>query len=460
MLADATVACEYSGAPLGRPRGGAGREQSRREAASHFGHLADAVDAHSQALFDDYVEWVNVRLLHEYRRTEELDHQLECMATVVHEQMAPPVAAPSVATIEAARADLPAMPPTPASAIDPADRYAPLTREYLRLMLGGFRQAASEIVFNAVQNGEPVQQLYVRVLQPALGEVGRLWQMDKISVAKEHFCSLATEILMSRLVGPDHAVDSRARRAVVCCVGGELHALGARMISDFLAIEGWESYLCGANTPATAICEAVVERGADLVAVSATMGCHVHLVQEVVEALRANSQCGNHADHGGRSCFRGGPIARAHAGRGWHGGRRVRGRRPRREIDFSLRAVRPTRSPSQRDAFQTRCGDTAPCRRSRLATRIADVPNDLCLSTWARCESTWKTARCRCCLLPATKGRQGPEERGTGTVTSRADAGKDLDAEQEQRHIVAASYAAEQTHRTDMRILESKRVRS
>ena len=44
------------------------------------------------------------------------------------------------------------------------------------------------------------------------------------------------------------------------------------MIGDFFEMAGSDSYFCGANTPTDAVVQSAVERSADVLAVSATMG--------------------------------------------------------------------------------------------------------------------------------------------------------------------------------------------
>ncbi len=291
-LADAVVACEFGRHPKLRARyGAAGRSKSRQDAVYHFLHLADALDANSPALFNDYIGWARVLLHHLGVSSEDLDNHLGCMADVVREQMPPTVAASAVAMIDGVRAALPAMPSTTASFLDPGQRLSPLVQAYMHSMLGGFRQAAGRLVFDAADCGEPVQQLYLQVLQPALREVGRLWQLKKISVAQEHFCSAATQIVMSQLLLRVPAAKRCGRGVVVACVSGDLHDLGARMVADFFEMAGWDTYFCGANTPHAAVVQSVVERAADVLAVSATMGYHLHAVQDLIEVVRADPRC-------------------------------------------------------------------------------------------------------------------------------------------------------------------------
>ena len=145
-LADAVVACEYGRHPELRARYGAiGRTKSRQDAVDHFLHLADALNANSPALFNDYIGWVKVLLQHLGVSSEDLDRHLECMADVVREQMPPQVAASAAAMIEGARTALPAMSSTTASFLDPGQRLSPLAQDYVHTMLGGYRQAAAPV---------------------------------------------------------------------------------------------------------------------------------------------------------------------------------------------------------------------------------------------------------------------------------------------------------------------------
>ncbi len=63
------------------------------------------------------------------------------------------------------------------------------------------------------------------------------------------------------------------------------------MVADFFEIAGWDTYFCGANTPHVAVVQSVVERKADLLAVSATMGYHLHAVQDLIQLVRAEARC-------------------------------------------------------------------------------------------------------------------------------------------------------------------------
>ena len=291
-LADACVAREFARRPELRTRyGPVGRIKSREDAQCHVLHLADAVDTGSALLFNDYIGWVKALLLPRGVRSEDFEHQLACLADVLREQLPAPVSAPAVAMVDAARAALPSMPETTTSFFDARLRLAPLARDYMHTLLGGERQGAAQLVFDAARRGESPRELYLQVFQPALREIGRLWQANRMSVAQEHFCSISTQMLMSQLLTHDPVADRGSGSVVVACVSGELHDVGARMVSDFFEMAGWRTYFCGASTPHGAIVEALVDRGADVLAVSTTMGLRLHHVKDLIEHIRAEPRC-------------------------------------------------------------------------------------------------------------------------------------------------------------------------
>jgi len=161
-----------------------------------------------------------------------------------------------------------------------------LARQYLESLLSGDRRTASRLIMDRVQNGVDVKTIYMQVFQPSQREIGRLWQTNQISVAQEHFCTAATQMIMSQLYPYIFSGEYKERRLVAACVGGELHEIGARMVADFFEMEGWDTYFLGANTPPETVIQTVVERQADVLALSATMTYHVSKVTDIITSLR------------------------------------------------------------------------------------------------------------------------------------------------------------------------------
>lgn len=171
-------------------------------------------------------------------------------------------------------------------------RLEGLAETYFQLLMAGERLRASERILRAVHDdGMSVRDVYLNVFQPVLYEVGRLWQANVISVATEHYCTAATQLIMSQLFPNIASAPKIGKSMVGCCVGGELHELGMRMVCDFFEMEGWHTYYLGANSPNQAVVEALEQREAVLLGISVSLTSNVHLVRRLVRCVR-DSQVG------------------------------------------------------------------------------------------------------------------------------------------------------------------------
>ena len=61
--------------------------------------------------------------------------------------------------------------------------------------------AGREVLENALAAGMALERIYTGILPPLMREVGRLWQMNKISVSHEHYCSAAVQSIVGGFYG-------------------------------------------------------------------------------------------------------------------------------------------------------------------------------------------------------------------------------------------------------------------
>jgi len=288
-LAELIVAKQYLLQPeIWKPDGHLGRDKSVREVGYLLNYLAEALEAETPALFGEYLAWAKVFLGGLKLPEQVLTSTLECTRQVLTEQLPDEVRARALEILDLGLENLKNAPVTIPGFIAGVTPLDNLTREYLDALLRGDRQTASHLVLESVQAGVSIKDIYTQVFQRSQREIGRLWQTNQISVAQEHFCTAATQMVMSQLYPYIFTGERRDRRMVMACVGGELHEIGARMVTDFFEMDGWETYFLGANMPLESLVRIVVERQADLLALSTTMTFHVSKVTEMIAALRAN----------------------------------------------------------------------------------------------------------------------------------------------------------------------------
>ncbi len=162
-----------------------------------------------------------------------------------------------------------------------------VTREYLEAVLAGDRRRAFAVLDRARGAGLGHREMYLAVFQPALREVGRLWEENRISVADEHLATAITQAAMARLYDDLFTLSRRRGPLLIAaCADSERHELGLRMICDLLELEGWDTVFLGATTPIDSLVEMVEARRPAVVALSASITPHLGRVREAIRALR------------------------------------------------------------------------------------------------------------------------------------------------------------------------------
>lgn len=228
-----------------------GRAFYKRDNDYHLSFLAEAVANEDPVLFVDYVTWARSMLTSHGVLLEDLVKNLRLLKEAIEDEMGDDEAvARASGPIDLALEQLPSIPDAPPSFISPELRNGGLTRDFLDCLLGGDRREAGQLVTRAVENKVPLKQVYLDVFQRSQREIGRLWQLNQISVAEEHYCTAATLSIMNQFYPAILDAPRVGLRAVCCCVEGDLHEIGLRIVADFLELEGCECDYVGANTPA------------------------------------------------------------------------------------------------------------------------------------------------------------------------------------------------------------------
>lgn len=161
-----------------------------------------------------------------------------------------------------------------------------LAQNYLTLLLEGQRAEAITTIVRNVKSGLPLKEVYLDVLQPAMYEVGRLWQTGKIDIATGHYITASTQLAMAHLF-PHAITEKRVGKVMLgSSLGGELHELGLRMVCDFFEYEGWNTYFMGAISSDQSFINAIKEKRPDIVCLSVTMQVGVPHTRDLIKALR------------------------------------------------------------------------------------------------------------------------------------------------------------------------------
>lgn len=270
--------------------GDIGRIRCLEDARFHLRYLATALDAHSEEMFLDYVAWTKIVLARRNVPHEDLAENLRIMAITLNDILGAPNSIEAVQTLNVAIERIPSMAGDVPSFLDPRAPFWTVASSYLAALLRGNRREALDVITRALEEGAKLRDIYRKVIEPAQQEIGRLWQLNQISVAQEHYCTAATQQIMTQLYSHVFGGEKKEKRAVSMCVGGELHEVGLRIVTDLLELDGWQTWYLGANTPPAAAAQLCVEQRADALLISATLPPHLPEVAEVIRQVRARPQ--------------------------------------------------------------------------------------------------------------------------------------------------------------------------
>lgn len=258
-----------------------------RDIGLHLDYLTDSLDVNDESIYLGYVE--SVRTLFDALGMAEdvLPFTLNAIHAAVEAVLAPADAQRVGALMEQAVDNFHLPSSGPHQVADEAP-LSPLAQHYLNALLRMDRAGANHLILDAVQGGVPVREIYLDVFQRTMREIGRLWQLNRITVAHEHFCTAATQQIMAQLAPYLSQGEKRGRRVIATCIGGELHEIGLRMVADFFEMDGWDTLFLGANMPADNIVATLEQFQPELLAVSITINRHVGRVRTLISKVHAS----------------------------------------------------------------------------------------------------------------------------------------------------------------------------
>ena len=144
-----------------------------------------------------------------------------------------------------------------------------------------------------ISNRQELLDFYHNAIQPAMYEVGRMWESGEVSVAQEHRASARVGRIMASLHAAFISSDGTTGRAVVAAVTNEHHEMGAWIVSDSLELDNWDVHYLGANPSREELVKLVMSDQPDLVALSVTISSNITQVRDIISDIRSNPQLKN-----------------------------------------------------------------------------------------------------------------------------------------------------------------------
>jgi len=265
------------------------RTQWRDSVISRLEYLAAALSTGSPAILANQFDWS--RIAHEARGGTEAAADFDEAIRLLREVLLQELPGPN-GQLAASYLDRAMTPPKGSrghSGLTTPHRK--LAAEFLLAILDGDRRKACSLILAAAEPavdlpGLSVQEIYLDVLIPAQRELGRMWHLNEIGIAEEHFATATTQLVMSQLYQLLPFQPPNGKVVVAASVEGNAHDLGVRMLGDLLESAGWKTVYLGSSVPGADLASGVDCFHADLLALSAGLGTHLPTLAEAISQVR------------------------------------------------------------------------------------------------------------------------------------------------------------------------------
>jgi len=265
----------------------------RGEVQNRLANLAQALQVQRPEVFIESIRWAAVAFGAFGVSRDDMRASLECTAEILREHLPESIGEPAAEYVDRALTELATMPAEPPCRLDHSTPLSDLARQFAVHLIGKKREIATELVMDAFRQGASFESICHEVIQPTLAEVGRLWHLNEVTVSDEHYCTAAANGIVARLFAEE--MDRRrpvpnGRVAIITSVGGDMHELAPRIVSDCLELAGWRCLFLGANTPAVCIVDEAKLSGADVIAISASTTLSLGSVRNAILSIRGEPE--------------------------------------------------------------------------------------------------------------------------------------------------------------------------
>lgn len=163
----------------------------------------------------------------------------------------------------------------------------PWKRRLLQTMIDSRRDAAAEVVEQALAVGVSPKTLLADILDPALVELGRRWE-EKIGSLSQTFvgAKIAEDVLMRCLEHEESPLGPPKGAIVLGNIEDDFHSLGRRIVGLFLRAAGWDVYDLGNDVPPEQFIEKAMAVNACVVGVSAmtlTTAMNIRKLRDLID---------------------------------------------------------------------------------------------------------------------------------------------------------------------------------
>lgn len=157
---------------------------------------------------------------------------------------------------------------------------------YLDSLLTGNKKQCVQIVNNLIENNVSMKEIYLQLFHRSMYRIGQMWEKERCTIADEHIATKITESLLEITTSNFLNGHQSGKLAIITCIDKEFHEIGARMVSGFFEVSGWETLYLGSNTPQSSLIELIKEKKPDVVGISNNFYINISRLLKLIEQIQ------------------------------------------------------------------------------------------------------------------------------------------------------------------------------
>lgn len=149
--------------------------------------------------------------------------------------------------------------------------------EFKKLIKNNFDQFNNNIFF-----------FIEEVIDPLMYKIGQMWQLNEISVSKEHLVTSFVDEIVDEHIKNNLAVNDNKTLVITSTVGNESHNLGIKIVGKFIETYGYNVKNLSSEISIRELINSIYKLKPSLVVLSVTLPQNIAILQEVVKELKSD----------------------------------------------------------------------------------------------------------------------------------------------------------------------------
>lgn len=262
-----------------------GREVCREDLAFHLEFLRPVLEFGLVQPMVDYLRWLTSVLVTRDIPAEHLSLSLKWLAEFFAVSMQGQDAETVVEALHNVREKFLETDSAQPAIYEMLPRRWQESGEFQTALLAGDRRGAGLLLDRCLEQGHGLVDVELHVIQPAMYEIGRLWQNNQVTVAQEHLATAISQSVMTQGLMQSTVPASNGKRVLLACVEGNNHAMGLQMVADAFLLSGWDVQFLGASVPTNALLQHLGQFKPDLLGLSISFAQQLPVAKDIIQRL-------------------------------------------------------------------------------------------------------------------------------------------------------------------------------